>query len=175
MARYVVCDYCGHVKSSGKSCEVCTTKSTSLPEEQKFCAMENCHERISVKQGNLFCDLHPNSQSKKCSHCDIMVYGKKICDRCSKQKPSTVVKTNHSSDNLGYGRASCRICGNTFETYPATKAAQKAAGNALAWGGIGLTMLTGGLSAFVFGLMPGVAGGSLAGSAEVYTLCPKCR
>ena len=88
---------------------------------------------------------------------------------------SNTGKTSHSSVNPGYGRASCTICGNIFETYPATKAVQKVAGNALAWGGIGLTVLTGGLTAFVFGVMPGMAGAGLAESAKVHTLCPRCR
>ena len=35
--------------------------------------------------------------------------------------------------------------------------------------------LTGGLSAFVFGVMPGMAGAGLAESAKVHTLCPRCR
>ena len=76
----------------------------------------------------------------------------------------------------GYGQKKCTNCGKNFSTYPASKAAQKAVGHTLAWGGLGLAMLTGGLTAFLFGAGPAVAGGSIIGNAEkMHTLCPKCR
>ena len=74
------------------------------------------------------------------------------------------------------GNQKCKTCGCYFENRDISRGLQKAAGIGVMSVALPITFLTGGATAFLFGLLPGTGGASLYGSAgDNPELCPNCR
>lgn len=75
-----------------------------------------------------------------------------------------------------HGSQKCTTCGCYFDNRDISRGLQKAAGIGVMSVALPITFLTGGATAFLFGLLPGTAGASLYGSAgDNPELCLNCR
>ena len=113
-----------------------------------------------------------NLYSGKDSYCPQHRTGVQRESKNYTPKPEQVTYQHSRLDESKY---SCRICGKPNLGGHIAKNAQKGIGNAIIAGGLGITILTGGLTAFTFGLLPSMGGATISGSAEKYSLCPDCR
>ena len=129
--------------------------------------------------------LSQNNSIRACSviSCETLYSGQdSYCPqhRGNGQTDSTIYTSkldqdSYKSSNSDESKYVCKLCGKPNLGGHLAKNTQKTIGNAIVAGGLGITILTGGLTALFTGLLPGIGGAAISGSAEKYSICVDCR
>ena len=148
--------YCPQHRGNAQTDSKKPTHTSSPRNEIRACSVISCENLYSGHDS--YCPQHRgNAQtdsSKYTSRLDQDIY---------------------KSSNSDESKYVCILCGKPNLGGHLAKNTQKTIGNAIVAGGLGITILTGGLTALFTGLLPGIGGAAISGSAEKYSFCVDCR
>ena len=172
----------GDISDTMRACSVITCEALYSGNDS-YCPQHRGNDRTESKK--LTHTSNPRNEIRACSviSCENLYSGHdSYCPqhRGNAQTDSTKYTSRldqdiYKSSNSDESKHVCRLCGKPNLGGHLAKNTQKTIGNAIVAGGLGITILTGGLTALFTGLLPGIGGAAISGSAEKYSICVDCR